>query len=153
MSGAELPTLPAEPDYCVVSRRNPSLATRERWMLFATLAAASFGFALAFAAVGAWLVLPYSALEIGLLAAAFAYFERRAGDWERLTVIGDRVVLERSVAGRTTRHEWNRPWLVVALDERGGVRLGREAVEFGGALAQAERASVARTLRQLASGR
>jgi len=120
-------------------------------MLFATLAAASFGLALAFAAVGAWLVLPYSAVEIALLAVAFAYIERRAGDWERLTVTGDRVVLERSIAGRRTRQEWNRPWLVVAVNGDGVVRIGNEAVEFGRALPATERTAVARTLRRLAS--
>jgi uncharacterized membrane protein len=151
MPGADLPPLPADPDYCVVSRRNDSLGTRARWTLFATLATASLGFALAFAAAGAWLVLPYSALEVGLLAAAFAYIERRAGDWERLTVSGDRVVLERSAGGRAARYEWNRRWLVVAIDERGTVRLGREAAAFGEALAATERTAIARTLRRLAS--
>ncbi len=151
MSGADLPSLAEDPDYCIVSRRNNSLDTRQRWTLFATLAAVSFGLALAFAAAGAWLVLPYSALEMALLAAAFAYIERRAGDWERLTVTGDRVVVERSINGRRTRHEWNRPWLVVSLDDDGVVRIGSEAVEFGGALPAAERMTVARTLRRLAS--
>jgi uncharacterized membrane protein len=153
MSGADLPSLAASPDYCVVSRPNNSLGTRERWALFAVLAGVSFGFAIAFAAAGAWLVLPYSALEIGLLALAFAYIERRAGDWERLTVTGDRVVLERSLGGRMTRHEWNRPWLVVAVDDDGIVRLGSEAVEFGAALPIDERIATARALRRLATGR
>lgn len=151
MSGADLPSLAEVPDYCVVSRRNNSLGTRQRWTLFATLAAVSFGFALAFAAAGAWLVLPYSALEIALLAGAFAYIERRAGDWERLTVKDDRVVVERSINGRCTRHEWNRLWLVVRIDEHDVVRIGSEAVEFGVALPAAERIAVARTLRRLAS--
>lgn len=153
MTGADLPSLPEFAHYCVVSRRNNSLGTRGRWTLFATLAVLSFGFALGFAAAGAWLVLPYSALEITLLAVAFAYVERRAGDWERLTVSGDRIVLERSIGRRTTRHEWNRPWLVVAVDEDDAVRLGSEGVEFGRELPAAERVEVARALRRLASAR
>ncbi len=153
MPGADIPSHFADPQYCVVSRRNNSLGTRQRWTLFATLAAVSFGFALAFAAAGAWLVLPYAVLEVVLLAVAFAYIERRAGDWQRLTVTGDRVVLERSSGGRRTRHEWNRPWLVVTIDGDAVVRLGSEAVEFGEALPAAERAAVARTLRRLASTR
>jgi uncharacterized membrane protein len=151
MSGADLPSLAEVPDYCVVSRRNNSLGTRQRWTLFVMLAGVSFGLALAFAAAGAWLVLPYSALEIALLAAAFVFIERRAGDWERLTVTGDRVLVERSINGRRMRHEWNRPWLVVTVDGDGVVRIGSEAVEFGGALPAQERIAVARALRRLAS--
>jgi uncharacterized membrane protein len=153
MTGADLPSIPAEPDYCVVSRRNDSLGTRPRWTLFATLAGLSLGFAVAFATAGMWLVLPYSALEIAVLAAAFACVERRAGEWERLTVAGDRVVLEQASGGRVTRHEWNRPWLVVRVDGDGAVRLGGEAVAFGDALPAAERIAVARALRRLAAAR
>ena len=153
MTGADLPSPPAVSHYCVMSRRNNSLDTRQRWTLFATLAALSLGFALGFAAAGAWLVLPYSAIEIAVLAVAFAYVERRAGDWERLTVSDDRVIVERSIGGRATRHEWNRPWLVVATGADGVVRLGSEAVPFGAALPNDQRAEVARTLRRLASVR
>ena len=32
---------------------------------------------------------------LGILAGAFHYIERRAMEWERLTVSGDRVIVER----------------------------------------------------------
>ena len=62
MSGADIPPLPAAPEFCVTSRRNDSLGSR--WRLFASLVVVSFGFALGFATFGAWMVLPYSALEM-----------------------------------------------------------------------------------------
>jgi uncharacterized membrane protein len=153
MTAADLPSLPANLDYCVASQPNNSLDTRRRWTLFAALAAASLALAAVFAAAGAWLVLPYSAIEIALLAAACACVERHARDWERLAVCGDRVVLERRIGGRTTRHEWNRPWLVVSIDDDGLVRLGSEAVAFGSDLPAGERIAIARALRRRASAR
>jgi uncharacterized membrane protein len=95
MPGAGIPSLPTEPEFSVVSRRNDSLGSRWRWRLFASLCVVSFTMALAFAALGAWLVLPYAALEMTVLYLAFRWFERHASDWERVSVCGERVILER----------------------------------------------------------
>ena len=89
----------------MVSRRNDSLGPRARWTLFASLCAVSFGLALGFAAFGAWMVLPYSATEMGLLYAAWRWFERHTGDWERVTVTGD---LAGTLATGQTRFFWIR---------------------------------------------
>lgn len=154
MQDAGMPPLSAEPEFCVVSRRNDSLGPRRRWSLFASLCIVSFGFALAFAAFGAWMVLPYSALEMALLYWAFRWFERHASDWERLSVCGDRVIVERECAGVRSRQEFNRFWVRVELIEAtfGAPRLslrfaGRDLV-FGDELPAAERAGVARDLRR-----
>ncbi len=113
------------------------------------------------AAFGAWPVLPWACVEIGALAVAFWHVERRARDWERLVVAGDRVIVEREVRGRADRQEWNRLWVQVELETaRPGIREPRlslrfagEAVEFGGELAPAERARVARELKRLLAAR
>ena len=155
MSHAELPPVPVESLFSVVSRRNSSLARRERWAAFGLAAAASFAVALAFVVAGAWLVLPYSALEIALLGAAFVWVERRAGDWERVTVAGDRVIVERAGRGRLDRREFNRWWLRIELDDARArepqllLRYAGEAMDFGSALPPARRVEVARALRRL----
>src|SRR2546428_8675952 len=59
MPGAGIPLLSAEPEFCVVSRRNDSLGSRWRWRGYASLCVVSFGLALGFAAFGAWVGLPY----------------------------------------------------------------------------------------------
>ena len=154
MQGAGIPPLSAEPEFCVVSRRNDSLGTRRRWSLFASLCVVSFGFALAFAAFGAWMVLPYSALEMAVLYCAFRWFERHASDWERLSICGDRVIVERECAGVRSRHEFNRFWVRVELNgetfgaPRLSLRFAGRGLRFGDALAAAERADVARDLRR-----
>jgi len=155
MSHAVLPSLPVEPEFSVVSRRNASLARRERWTAFGLAAAASLAVAIAFVVAGAWPVLPYSALEIALLAAAFAWFGRRAEEWERITVSGDRVVVERAARGRHERREFNRWWLRVELCEARAhapqlrLRYAGESMDFGTALPPARRVEVARALKRL----
>jgi len=157
MPVAEIPPLAVDPEYCVVARRRQSLAPGNRWVVFAALATVSAMLAVGFAAVGAWLVLPYSLLEIAALAWAFWYVGARAADWERLTVSGDRVIVEWCRGGTQARREWNRYWVQVDLAELPGpwpearlaLRFAGERWEFGAALPASERRAVARTLRRL----
>ena len=155
MSGAAIPPLSAESEYCVVSRRNDSLGSRSRWRLFVSLCLVSFGLALVFAALGAWLVLPYSALEMTVLYLAFLWIDRHASDWERVSVCGDRVVVERERAGVQTRSEFNRYWTRVAVEDQGlnhaprlTLRFAGQCVEFGEELSAAERGVVAHDLKR-----
>ncbi len=156
MPGAGIPSLPTEPEFSVVSRRNDSLGSRWRWRLFASLCVVSFTMALAFAALGAWLVLPYAALEMAVLYLAFRWFERHASDWERVSVCGERVILERGRAGTYTRREFNRFWARVELETPGGasrpprltLRFAGERESFGEELPAEERVAVARALRR-----
>jgi uncharacterized membrane protein len=150
-----LQSIPAEAAYCVTSRRNDSLGSRGRWQIFAALCAVSLGLALAFAAFGAWLVLPYSMVEMAVLFGAFHWIGRHAADWERVSVCGDRVIVERERAGILTRHEFNRWWTRLESD-RGefgrvaGLALcsAGERVPFGDDLSAAEREMAAKDLRR-----
>jgi len=155
MPGAAIPPLTVAPEFCVVARWNLSLPAHDRWRIFGALATVSLLLASAFAAAGAWPVLPYSVLELTVLACAFRCVERRATSWERLTVAGERVIVERSAGRGSERREWNRQWLRVELEAArfGPGRLylchGGERWEFGDALRVEERAAVARDLKRL----
>ena len=147
-------------EFRAVSRRNDSLGSRARWTLFAALCAVSLGMALTFAAFGAWLVLPYSVMEMGLLCWAFSWIERHSDDWEQVTVQGDRIVVERNCGGLRTQCELNRFWtrLEVEADSRNRVSCLRlcyrgESLRFGEELTAQERTVIARDLRRvLAAG-
>ncbi len=124
-------------------------------MVFGGLVAVSLVLAAVFVAAGAWPVLPYSLLEIGVVACAYVWSERHAGDWERLTVLGDRVVVEQVKGSTTQRREFNRYWLRVDVEPaahgrapRVFLRGGGASWEFGHALPAQERLAVARELRQ-----
>lgn len=160
MSELSLAPLPVDPEFCVLSRANASLDQRRRWSVFALLASVSLIVAIVFAVVGAWPVLPYSILELTCLGIAFAVIERRARDWERLTVRGDRVVVERERHGDFQKREFNRRWLQVEIRERGfaheprlTLRFAGETMDFGDALPPARRIEVAKALRRLTSAR
>lgn len=146
----------AEADFSLTSRRHDAIGPRGRWWLFASLCAISFGFALTFAAFGAWLVLPYSGLEMAALFWALHRFERRVADWERIAVCGDRVVVESERAGVRTRRVYNRLWLRVELEERGfgrppalALRYAGQRTAFGEALPVGERVRLIRDLRRV----
>lgn len=153
-----VPPPPHVPDaqLCVIARRNDALGPRGRWTAFALVASVSLGFGGGFVAAGAWPVLPWSLLEITVLGVAFACMARRAGDWERLTVDGDRVIVERHQAGHVERREWNRRWLRITAPAEGAgqpqrllLEGGGESVEFGALLPAKARAEVAQQLRRL----
>jgi uncharacterized membrane protein len=64
--------------------------------------------ALTFVAFGAWSVLPYSMIEIGMRCWAFRWIERHANDWARVPVRGDQVVVERIDGGAWAQREFNK---------------------------------------------
>ena len=163
MPGAENPPLIAEPEFCVISRRHDSLGPRGRWRLFASLCAVSFGVALmGFAALGAWLVLPYSALEMAVLYLAFRCFERHAADWERVAVCGDRVIVEserggvRDASANSTGTGCASSWRSRQLRPRAAADAavrGTPGVRSATHLPAAERATIARELRRVLAKR
>ena len=156
MPPAELPPLPFEPEYCVVARRDDSLARRGRVGAFALAAVVSLSIAAAFLAAGAWPVLPWSVLEIALLGVAFVVVERRSREWERLAITGDTVFVERMRRGCRQQRSFNRQWLRVELDGTGRgevpsltLAFAGERMKFGKALPPGRRIEVARTLARL----
>jgi uncharacterized membrane protein len=140
-------------DYLFVAQRNNSLSRSDRQWVFGFIFSASICIALAFAAFGAWPVLPFSGLEMVVLYAAFRHVDRHAADYEQLEINGDRVSIEIRDGPDLQRVEFDRHWAQVVVDGTLGVRRlalrshGRE-VEFGRHLTQRERERVARELRQ-----
>lgn len=119
--------------YSRLARRNNSLSANGRLLVFAFLFAVSIGIASGFAWLGAWPILPFAGLEMLVLYAAFRYMDRRAADFERIAIAGDRLEVEVREAGRLATYELNCSW--ARLVSEGGARLalrshGRE-IEIG----------------------
>lgn len=132
-----------------VDRRNNSLSSTGRILVFAFLFIVSVGIAGAFASLGAWLILPFSGLEMLGLYLAFRYIDCHAADFERIAIAGDRVKVEWFEAGHARSHEFNRLWAQVVASP-GGARLalrshGRE-VEIGRHVNDEQRLMLAREL-------
>lgn len=131
----------------VVLKRNCSISPRGLLLAFALLAALALGIAAAFAALGAWLILPFAGLEL-LLGAAFWVTARHAADYERIERARDRLTVDVSEGERLRRYEFDAGRLRVRLGERGRVLLDapQARLEIGRHLDAASRAGFAAEL-------
>lgn len=141
--------------YHLVARRNDSLSPRGRRAFLLSIFAVSLSVAVFWAVQGAWYILPFAVLEMAVLFAAFKIVEWHAGDFESVSIDGDRVLVERHDRGRTTRHSFDRHWAQVIVSHEGpggrcALRMrshGRE-VRFGEFLTDQQRLQVAAELRR-----
>jgi uncharacterized membrane protein len=142
------------PVYSLIARRNCSLQGAGRWRAFWLVALVSGLIAVAFASIGAWPILPFIGLELIALHVAFRRFARAAGDYEQVTIQGDRLVVEAQTRGRLRRFESNRYWtqVVVRKDVRScqvALRSHGREIEFGTLLDEGARLAAARRLQDL----
>jgi uncharacterized membrane protein len=139
----------AETGYSALAQRNNSLTPATRLLAFCSIAAICIAVAGAFAVAGVWFVLPFAGLELAVLALAFVWIERHAGDYERVTLRGDALEVETGGGGRVERRSFNRHWAqVVANGRQLAVRERGREYAFGHLMTQAERRQVARALRR-----
>ncbi len=101
-------------------RRNCSISPAGLMKVFAMLALASVGIASAFAALGAWMILPFAGLEVLLLGAAFAVTARHAADCERIDLENGRLSVEIEDAQRLARYELDPRRARVRLERKEG---------------------------------
>lgn len=138
----------------LLARRNDSLGTQGRRLFFSSMLVVSLGIALVWWFRGVHFVLPFAVIEMAVLYLALRVLDRHSGDFEVITVVEDRLTLERRERGRTSRHEFNTCWARLVVTNGPGQRCGlslrshgRE-VEFGGYLTDEQRLAVASELRK-----
>lgn len=107
-----------------------------------------------FLSQGIWPVVLVMGLPISGLLWSFRQLERQAGDYERLTLAEDRLILESHSTEGDRRLEFNSRWVQVELQPdpagRGSIlnlRSHGKAVAFGRLLSEEERARLGRELR------
>jgi uncharacterized membrane protein len=119
-----------------VLRRNCALSPRQLALAFCVIGTTSMLIAIAWAATGAWIVLPFAAIELLVLAVAFLAYARHARDQERITLARDYVQVEVLLGESLRRMEVPRAWLRCRMDDSakgmvcldspgGGVEVGR----------------------------
>lgn len=140
-------------DFILIARPNCSLSSTSRFSFLCGLVTVTFGIALTFAWAGAWLVLPFAGLEVGVLIWAFRHIAQHAHDYEKITIQGDRVTVESQNAQRLTKQEFNRHWAQLKIDTstRGVHRLAMRShgleFELGRFLSDAQRLMLAKQIR------
>src|SRR5262245_37110556 len=136
-------------EYALVARRNNSLTFTGRLAGFALIFVVSIGIAVAFAAIGAWLILPFAGLEMLVLFLAFHYMERHAADYERIEIDGDTVRIEWCDAGTTHGRALNRYWARVVMSgdgDRVALRSHGRELEIGRFMSAEQRMDLAHSL-------
>jgi uncharacterized membrane protein len=139
-------------EYVYTARRNNSLSSSGRLLVFGFILTVSLGIATGFFLIlGAWPILPYAGLEMGVLYLAFRYMDRHAADYERIRIRGTSVAIEVHEGASVTHLELNRHWAKVVC-EPDGSRLalrshGRE-IQVGRHLSEEQRLEMAQDLRR-----
>ena len=135
--------------------RNCALTPRQVGAFYLSLVAASMIVATLFLLRGAWMILPFSIVEMAALGVALLVYARHAVDGERVSLGGHALEIESIDGGRhrlvrfdarAARVEMDaRPRAVLAVVARG------ERVEVGRFVCERERRRFARELRQALS--
>jgi uncharacterized membrane protein len=137
-------------DYVYTARRNNSLSSSGRRLVFAFILTVSFGIAVAFSvAFGAWPIMPFAGIEMAVLYVAFRYIDRHSGDYERITIRGDSVAVEVREGSAIAHFELNRCWAQVVCEQEGArlaLRSHGRDIEVGRHLCTEQRLEMARGL-------
>lgn len=106
-----------------------------------------------FALQGAWPIVAWMAAALAGLVAAFLHLRRHAGDFERLTLDAEHLVVDSHEPGGDRHTEFNSQWVSAALRPTGAagtprlvLRAQGQEVAFGRLLSAAELATVGREL-------
>lgn len=140
------------PPYVHLSVPNRSLgAAGRRWMI-GLLALTTFGPAAAAASIGAWPVMPFAGLEVGLVALAFRIVGLHDGDFERIEIGAHEVRVEAREARRVTHFVAQRQWARVVLNDHGSgcslrLEYAGKSVPLGRLLSDEGRRYLAKRLR------
>ncbi len=90
--------------------------------------------AVAVAAQGAWLVMPFAGVEVALIAFAFRWLRAGDGDFETVRACGHELVVQRSVRGRSEEVRFNLHWVQVVFEPAGIARKSLLALRSHGRL-------------------
>ena len=132
-------------------RRNCVLTPAQLAIWFVSLSAVSLGIAAAFAAFGAWMVVPFALIEVSVLGVAFFCYARHAGDYERIEASPGRLRVEASHGASLRVEEASPSW--VRVDYRGRSRepivlvAGRQKIAVGRFVPDHRKAALVQELR------
>ncbi|RQH04637.1 DUF2244 domain-containing protein [Paraburkholderia dinghuensis] len=132
-------------------KRNCSVSPRQFMYFYVSLAIVSIAIAVLQLINGAWLVLPFTGIELLVVGGAFAIYARHAVDYERIRLYPNRLVIEQVSADKLSQFEFDPRWVRVepGVTPRDPVRLvfRGQSVVVGLHLPQYRRAQFARELR------
>lgn len=100
-------------DLTIITRPNCSLPVAGRLLFFCVMLLFSSAIAVGFALAGAWLILPFSGLEVLALGWALYYISCHTSDYECIVISGSSMVVEMRNHRIVHRVEFQRYWVQV----------------------------------------
>jgi uncharacterized membrane protein len=94
-------------------KRNCSVSPRQFVGFYVSLALVSIAIATSLFLNGAWLVLPFTGIELTVVGVAFVIYARHAVDFERIRLYRNRLLIEQMNAAELTQFEFNPRWVRV----------------------------------------
>jgi uncharacterized membrane protein len=94
-------------------KRNCSVSPRQFVGFYLSLALFSLAIATPLFLNGAWLVLPFTGIELTVTGIAFVIYARHAVDYERIRLYQNRLLIEQMNAEELTQFEFNPRWVRV----------------------------------------
>ncbi len=91
-------------------KRNCSVSPRQFVGFYVSLALVSIAIATSLFLTGAWLVLPFTGIELTVVGVAFVICARHAVDFERIRLYQNRLLIEQMNAEELTQFEFNSRW-------------------------------------------
>ncbi len=139
-------------DYQVVAKPNCSLTPSGRIKVVALIAVIPSLIAIGFGLAGAWLVFPFAGLELLAVAYAFYHIHCHAGDYESISITGDRLAIEQRSYKSISQFVFHRYWARVVLrtapggEQRLWLRSHGREVEVGRYMNNEQRLALAHQL-------
>jgi uncharacterized membrane protein len=140
--------------YTVTFKPNCSLTQSGKVRVVLLLTVIPCCIAIGFSLLGAWMVLPFVGIEIFALAYAFYYVNSHASDFERISIEGDSLLVERCTGQYVSQYQLNPYWASVVRHEQpnGELRLGLlshgKEIEVGRYLTRKQLESLAEQLQK-----
>jgi uncharacterized membrane protein len=158
VGSVSITTVPSEarnhPDAAVglslTARPNRSLSLAARRWVAVAMCIPVLAVALAVAAQGAWLVMPFAGIEVAMIVFAYRWLRAGDGDFETVRATGHELLLQRSVRGHIEESRFNLHWVQVVFEPAGIARKSRLALRshgrvhpIGELMTEAERSAAA----------
>ncbi len=140
--------------YSVTFKPSCSLSAHGKVKVILLLTVIPCCIAIGFSLIGAWLVLPFVGLEIFALGYAFYYVNNHESDFERISIDGDSLLIERCTGQYVSQYQLNPYWAKVVCHEshNGDLRLGLlshgKEIEIGRYLTRKQREILAEQLQK-----
>jgi uncharacterized membrane protein len=104
-------------------KRNCSFSPRQVGLFYLSIVSFSLLVATYFLLIGVWMVIIFTSIEILALTVALYVYSRHALDYEKITIVGKQLLVERSWGGKIEVREFNTIWTKLERSGVGGRQL------------------------------